>query len=101
MIKKKEIRDIILAHREEIRSLGVRRVGLFGSFVRNEEGPISDVDILVDFETDKKTFDNFIQLAFFLEDLLGLPVEVVTRESLSPHIGPHILREVEDVPLAA
>lgn len=47
------------------------------------------------------TFDNFMGLAFLLDDLLGRRVELVTPESLSPHIGPHILREVKHVLVAA
>ena len=57
----------------------------------------SDVDILVAFEPDQKTFDNFMDLSFFLEDLLGRPVDLVTVEALSPYIGLHILEEVEYV----
>jgi len=55
------------------------------------------VDLLVEFKTGRKTFDAFIQLAFLLEDLLERRVELVTPESLSPHIGPHILKEVKYV----
>lgn len=47
------------------------------------------------------TFDNFMEVSFLLEDLLGRKVELVTPESLSPYIGPHILREVESVDIAA
>jgi predicted nucleotidyltransferase len=50
---------------------------------------------------EKHTFDNFMEVAFLLEELLGRKVEVVTPEALSPYIGPHILREVERVPIAA
>jgi hypothetical protein len=53
------------------------------------------VDILVEFDPDQKTFDNFMQLAFFLEDLFDRKVDLITTESLSPYLGPHILREVE------
>jgi hypothetical protein len=52
---------------------------------------------LPEFEQGKKTFDNFIQLSFFLEDLFKRRVELVTTESLSPYIGPHIMSEVEYV----
>ncbi len=62
---------------------------------------MSDVDIYVEFAPDAHTFDNFMEPSFFLEELLGRRVELVTPESLSPHIGPHILKEVERVPLAA
>ena len=83
----------------DIRSFGVRRLGLFGSFARQGQGPGSDVDLLVEFEPGAKSFDNFMSLSFLLEDALQRPVELVTRESLSPFIGPRILAEVEDVPL--
>ncbi len=91
---------LIKAHQESLRGYGVRRIGLFGSFARQQQNAESDVDLLVEFEPDKKTFRNFMNLAFYLEDLLQRRVEIVTPESLSPYIGPHILREVEYVPLA-
>jgi predicted nucleotidyltransferase len=98
---REELFLLIRGHATRLRGFGVRRCGVFGSFVRGDATARSDVDLLVEFETDKKTFDNFIRLAFFLEDLLGRSVELVTPESLSPYIGPHILREVEYVPLGA
>ena len=79
----------------------VERLGLFGSFVRGEQDPQSDVDLLVRFRPQEKTFDNFMQLGFFLEDLLQRKVELVTTESLSPYLGPHILEETQDVALDA
>jgi predicted nucleotidyltransferase len=86
---------IIRNHQQEIRGFGVSRYGFFGSFVRGESTEQSDIDILVEFEPGQKTFDNFMQLAFILEELLGREVDLVTPESLSPYIGPHILEEVE------
>ena len=71
---------------------------MFGSFVRGEQTDSSDIDILVEFEPARKTFDNFIRMAFLLEQLLGRRVELVTPEALSPYLKPHILREVEYVP---
>lgn len=82
-------------------ALGVTGIGVFGSFVTGRQTPASDVDILVEFAPDRHTFDNFMDLSFFLEDILGRKVELVTPESLSPHIGPHILREVVRVSVAA
>jgi uncharacterized protein len=55
----------------------------------------------VKFTPEKHTFDNFMEVAFLLEEILGRKVELITPEALSPHIGPHILREVERVPIAA
>ena len=99
--KKEEVLAIIRNHQKEIRNLGVRRYGFFGSFVREQDTEQSDIDILVEFEPGQKTFDNFMQLAFLLEDLLGREVDLVTAESLSPYIGPHILKEVEYASISA
>ena len=96
---KEMLLSIIASNRTNIRNYGVRTLGLFGSFARNEQTDLSDVDLLVDFEADKETYRNFISLAYFMEDLLGRKVEVVTLNGLSPYIGPHILREVQNVPL--
>jgi len=93
--RKSEIFAELAKHEDELRSFGVRRWGLFGSFVSGRQNNRSDVDILVEFETGKKSFDNFMRLAAFLEKQIGRRVEVVTPESLSLHIGPHILREAE------
>ena len=84
-------------HRDDLHRLGVRRLGLFGFFCRDAHRPESDVDLLVEFAPGEKSFDHFMALSFFLEDALGRSVELVTRESLSPYLGPHILHEVEYV----
>ncbi len=93
---KHDVVALLRHNRDPIRALGVKRLGLFGSFVRDQQGPESDVDLLVEFEPGRKTFDNFIALPFLLEDLLQRRVELVTSESLSPYLRPHILDEVED-----
>jgi predicted nucleotidyltransferase len=92
---KEEVFELLRTNDRQLRRLGVRRYGLFGSFARGEHSVGSDVDLLVEFEPGQKTFDNFIRLSFFLEELFGRRVELVTPESLSPHLGPHILREAE------
>ena len=97
-IKTKEnILELIRSNQDKIRSYGVRKLGLFGSFVRGEHKAESDIDLLVEFQQDKKSFDNFIQLAFFLEEILESRVELITIDALSPYIGPHIIKEVEYV----
>jgi predicted nucleotidyltransferase len=98
---KRELLDQLDEHARRLKEFGVVRCGLFGSFAREEQTAESDIDLLVEFEPEKKTFDNFINLSFFLEELLGRKVEIVTRESLSPFIGPHILREVEYAAVSA
>ena len=94
---KQNILLTIQDNQKQIKAFGVKKLGLFGSFVRNEQSTDSDIDILVEFEPGQKTFDNFMQLAFLLEDLLERSVELVTPESLSPYIQPYIVQEVEYV----
>jgi hypothetical protein len=102
MIKTKQDILTLLEHNQlRLRAFGVKRIGLFGSFVRGEQRPNSDIDLLVEFVSGRKTFDNFMDLSFFLEDVFERRIELVTLESLSPYIGPHILKEVEYVALAA
>lgn len=93
----RKIRDI----RSALARLGVGQIGLFGSFIRNEQTPDSDIDILIEFLPGKHTFDNFMDVSQLLEHILGRRVDLVTRESLSPYIGPHILKEVRHVNIAA
>ncbi len=105
MNKKADTKEFIFQRlkdeREKLAFFGVKNIGLFGSFVRGSQTSLSDIDILVEFMPEKHTFENFMEVAFLLEELLGRKVELVTTEALSPHIGPHILREVERVPIAA
>lgn len=96
-LTKGEIIRLLHQHETEMGRLGVERCGLFGSFVRDQAGPDSDVDVLVEFEAGEKSFDRFMRLWDLLERVLGREVDLVTREALSPHIGPHILAEVEYV----
>lgn len=84
-----------------IRALGVRRLALFGSVARNEARIDSDVDLLVEFAPGRKNVDAYMELADILERALERPIELLTPESLSPFIGPKILREAEDVLRAA
>jgi len=101
---KEQLLSLLQEHHHQIHAFGVRRLSLFGSFLHAQQRRESDVDILVEFEPGRKTFDAFMQLAFFLEALFGRQVELVTPESLSPYIGPHILREMKyvsfDTPLS-
>ena len=91
----------IRATRHQLTSLGVKNIGLFGSFVKGRQVSTSDVDVLVEFIPEYHTFDNFMEVSFLLEEILGRRVEVVTPESLSPHIGPHILQELVRIDVAA
>lgn len=79
-----EIIGIIEDNRSNIRKFGVRRIGVFGSYTRDEQKPVSDLDLIVEFE--HKTFDNYMDLKLFLEGLLGLNVDLVTAESIKPRL---------------
>uniref|UniRef100_B8HP05 DNA polymerase beta subunit n=1 Tax=Cyanothece sp. (strain PCC 7425 / ATCC 29141) TaxID=395961 RepID=B8HP05_CYAP4 len=82
---KNQVLSLLQQHQQEIKRFGVSRCGLFGSFVRDTAiHDQSDVDILVVFEPEQKTFDNFMHLSFFLEDLFSRTVDLITLESLSP-----------------
>ena len=101
MLRKQDVLRLIEQNQARIRALGVRNLALFGSFAREQQSATSDIDLLVEFEPDEKTFDNFMHLSFFLEDLLARPVELVTTDALSPHLGPGIMEEVEYVRLSS
>ena len=94
---KDEVFDRLRRCERQLKKLGVKRLGLFGSIVREQHDAASDIDVLVEFEPGKKSFDTFMQVAFLLEDELQRRVELVTTEALSPYLGPRILNEVEYV----
>lgn len=83
----------------ELIRLGVSRLGVFGSVARGEADSESDLDVLVEFLPGKKSFAAFCETAEILERAVGRRVDLVTTEALSPHLAPHILREVEYVHL--
>ncbi len=96
---KEQIFRILQSNNQQIRNFGVKKLGLFGSFAKNQQTADSDIDFIVEFEKEKKTYKTFINLAFFLEELLGRKVDLLTNKSLSPYLGPQILKETENVPL--
>ncbi len=73
---------------------GVKRIGIFGSFARGEEKAGSDIDVLVEFDETKTTFDNYMDLKFYLEDLFKREVDLVIESSVKPRLKDNIMREV-------
>lgn len=73
---------------------GVARIGVFGSVARNEATAASDIDILVEFREGEETFDHFMDLKFYLEDLLGRKADLVIIDTLKPRIRETVLGEV-------
>lgn len=94
---KQDIFQQLQKHQKTLENYGVKRCGLFGSFQRGEATENSDIDLLVEFKSELKTFMNFMDLCFFLEDLFKRKVDVLTPESLSPYLRNIILEEVEYV----
>ena len=91
------IMRIIADSREELHSeFGVIGIGIFGSVVRGDQRAGSDIDILVEFER-PIGFVRFMRLEKRLAELVGMPVDLVTKKALKPHIGKRILQEVRYV----
>jgi len=86
MLSRNEIVEKTIKHWSEIRKFGVKRLWLFGSYAKGEQKERSDIDIIVEFEKGMKTFDNYMALKFFLEDLFGVEVDLITVEALKPAI---------------
>ena len=101
MNRKKYINDILKTHQQELMSMGVKMIGIFGSVVRGDDTSSSDYDILVEFDNTHHNFKYFNQLCDFLEQHVGNNYDLVTKQGLSPYIGEKILQEVEYVELAS
>jgi predicted nucleotidyltransferase len=95
MLTEQDIFRRLEENQSEIKEYGVRRLGLFGSYAKNEQKSRSDIDILVEFEAGMKTFDNYTGLKSLLEDMLSRRVDLVISEALKPQIKPYIMREVK------
>ncbi len=91
-----EIMEILNKNMDYMRKeFSVRKIGVFGSYVKDSANSNSDIDILVEFE--EKTFDNYMDLKFFLEDLFGKKVDLVISDTIKKRIQPSILRETQYV----
>lgn len=92
-----EIIKVITESKEELQTeFGVYKIGIFGSVVDGSQNNDSDVDILVEFER-PTGFIRFMRLERYLSALVGMPVDLVTKKALKPHIGKRILQEVHYV----
>jgi uncharacterized protein len=96
MTNKENIIYTLKSKDSEFSRYGIKSIGLFGSYVRDEQSEDSDIDILIDFESDKENYDNFMMVYDIIDKLfINHRVEIVTKNGLSPYIGPHILKEVK------
>jgi predicted nucleotidyltransferase len=96
MTSKEIIFKTLQSNKLELKKHGIRNVGLFGSYIRNEQSSESDIDLLIDFEPEKENFDNYMAVYDLFEKIFkNEKIEVVTKNGLSPYIGPKILKEVQ------
>ena len=92
-MNREEILQRLRQHKQQlIETYRLARLELFGSCVRGEQSPGSDVDILVEYETPPGLFD-FVRLKTALTELLGVEVDLVMKDSLRPRVGQRVLRE--------
>ncbi|RVU40410.1 nucleotidyltransferase [Lujinxingia sediminis] len=92
-----DVLDRLATNWSAIHARGVERLGLFGSFARDDAHAHSDVDLLVYFRPDEKTYANLFELSELLKALLGRKVELVTPESVSGELLTRMTREVDYV----
>jgi len=90
---RKKISSILSAHHDELARFHVKSLFIFGSIARDEAGPDSDVDILVFFEG-PATFDQYMDLKFFLEDLIGRKVDLVTENGLRDELKEYVEKDM-------
>lgn len=95
-MRRSEILEKLEAHRADLVGMGVKTLAIFGSAARDEARPESDVDVLVEF-AGPATFNGYMDLKFFLEDILGRPVDLVTRRSIRPGLKERIESEARYV----
>jgi uncharacterized protein len=88
-MNKKDVIDTLVGHKDELRARGVLHAALFGSVARDEAGPKSDVDIMIELEPDA-SLDIFayVELKDFIASLFPDPVDVVNKDALKPYVRP-------------
>jgi predicted nucleotidyltransferase len=94
MKRLQSIKAVLAKHKPEIqRKYKVKKIGIFGSYIRGQQKEKSDIDVLVEFSEPVGLF-KFMDLEEYLQNLFGVKVDLVSRKALKPHIGKRILREV-------
>jgi uncharacterized protein len=96
-IDKAYILQQLLLHKDQLRAMGAARLGLFGSYARNEQKANSDIDFIIDFQSDKKTYKNILDIGDFLENLYGRKVDLITPQSLKPSFITYINSDIQYV----
>ena len=94
---KQQAVERILSNQLALRQFGAAKLGLFGSFVRNEQQTDSDIDIVVEFEPGKKKLHSFLDMADYLEEIMARKVDLLTWEGMAEFVRKHVANEVEYV----
>ncbi|MEI6749364.1 MAG: nucleotidyltransferase family protein [Bacteroidota bacterium] len=95
MTSKEYILNALKISKPELSKLGIKDIGLFGSYARNDQSEKSDIDILIDFDPEMENYDNYMAVYDIFESIFkNERIEIVTKNGLSPYIGPKILKEV-------
>lgn len=92
-MSKRDLIKVIQNNTDTIKAYGVKSVGIFGSFAASRQTAKSDVDVLVEFEKEDKTFDNYMELKLFLEQLFKRRVDLVIKDALKERIKDRVLSE--------
>ena len=92
-MKRDEVLAIVASHRGKLQEMGVKSLQLFGSVARDEAGPDSDVDFLVEFNRPMGLFE-FIEIRLYLEDILGCSVDMGTLKALRENLREPVLKDV-------
>lgn len=92
----KKAKKLLNNHKKDLSRLGVRALSLFGSVARDEATTKSDVDVLIDFDSQRGLF-GFVDIKNYLEEIFHCEVDLVTKNSLHPALKKRILREAKHV----
>ncbi|MBT2694509.1 nucleotidyltransferase family protein [Bacillus sp. ISL-55] len=96
MVSQQEILDVFSENLSSwSEKYGVKRIGLFGSYSREEQKADSDIDVIVEFSDSHLSFDNYMDLKFYLEDTFQKPVDLVIINDIKPALKPSILRSAK------
>lgn len=97
MKKTKNGKEIIKILRQNYKVIsntyGVVSIAVFGSYAKNKQKKRSDIDIFVELKEKYKTFDNFMELKFFLEKIVGRKIDLLIKESIREELKPRIFKE--------
>lgn len=94
MLTRDAILQAIRNHWDFFQARGVKKIGLFGSYARDQAQTGSDIDLLVEFDPGEKTFSHFMDIKIFLEDLFERKIDLVTPNALRPTMSKNVLEDV-------